>query len=149
MKIHTIGTCAGTEPMPTRQHACCIFEVNGKLLNPNKTLLLSSYANGGYVGGKYNCAPRYKIDDGLIEVCLVKPVSVFTLIRLISKYERGEHLDSPKFEKILTYRQAKKVRIFSDSEFDLCIDGEMFLGKEFTLEICPGILNFAIPEITK
>ena len=31
MKIHTIGTCAGTEPMPTRQHACCIFEVNGKL----------------------------------------------------------------------------------------------------------------------
>ena len=31
MKIHTIGTCAGTEPMPTRQHACCIFEVSGKL----------------------------------------------------------------------------------------------------------------------
>lgn len=31
MKIHTIGTCAGTEPMPTRQHACCIFEVNNKL----------------------------------------------------------------------------------------------------------------------
>ena len=31
MKIHTIGTCAGTEPMPTRQHACCMIEVNGKL----------------------------------------------------------------------------------------------------------------------
>ena len=30
MKIHTIGTCAGTESMPTRQHACCMFEVNGK-----------------------------------------------------------------------------------------------------------------------
>ena len=30
MKIHTIGTCAGTEPMPTRQHACCMFEVNNK-----------------------------------------------------------------------------------------------------------------------
>ncbi len=30
MRIHTIGTCAGTEPMPTRQHACCIFEINNK-----------------------------------------------------------------------------------------------------------------------
>ena len=30
MKIHTLGTCAGTEPMPTRQHASCVFEVNGR-----------------------------------------------------------------------------------------------------------------------
>ena len=30
MRIHTIGTCAGTEPMPTRQHACCMFEINNK-----------------------------------------------------------------------------------------------------------------------
>ena len=30
MKIHTVGTCAGTEHMPTRQHACCVFEINEK-----------------------------------------------------------------------------------------------------------------------
>lgn len=30
MKIHTLGTCSGTEPMPTRQHAACVFEINGK-----------------------------------------------------------------------------------------------------------------------
>ena len=30
MKIHTLGTCAGTEPMPARQHASCAFEVNGR-----------------------------------------------------------------------------------------------------------------------
>ena len=30
MRIHTIGTCAGTEPMPTRQHTCCMFEINNK-----------------------------------------------------------------------------------------------------------------------
>ena len=29
MKLHTLGTCAGTEPMPTRQHASCVFEING------------------------------------------------------------------------------------------------------------------------
>lgn len=124
-------------------------EVDGELVNTDGYLLLSSFANGGYVGGKYNCAPRYKIDDGLIEVCIVKPVSVFTLLRLIKRYEKGEHLDSPKFKKILKYRQGKKIRIYSDKEFDFCVDGETFLGKEFNLEICPKILNFAIPKTTK
>ena len=29
MRLHTLGTCAGTEPMPTRPHASCVFEING------------------------------------------------------------------------------------------------------------------------
>jgi ribonuclease BN (tRNA processing enzyme) len=31
VSIHTLGTGAGTEPLPTRQYASCLFEVNGKL----------------------------------------------------------------------------------------------------------------------
>ncbi len=30
MKIHFLGTCAGTEPMPDRKHASVAIEVNGK-----------------------------------------------------------------------------------------------------------------------
>jgi ribonuclease BN (tRNA processing enzyme) len=30
MKIYTLGTCAGTEPLPRRQHAACLFEINQK-----------------------------------------------------------------------------------------------------------------------
>lgn len=121
-------------------------EVDGEVINPNGKLLLSTFANGGYAGGKYNCAPNYKIDDGLIEVCLVKPVSILTLIRLIKVYEKGLHLQDKRFDKIVTYRQSKKIRLYSDKEFDLCVDGEMYLGKEFNLEIVKNAINFAIPE---
>ena len=31
MKIHFLGTCAGTEPMPTRKHSSTAFEVNDAL----------------------------------------------------------------------------------------------------------------------
>ena len=31
MKIHFLGTCAGTEPMKDRRHACTVVETNGKL----------------------------------------------------------------------------------------------------------------------
>lgn len=121
-------------------------EVDGEVINPDGKLLLSTFANGGYAGGKYNCAPNYKIDDGLIEVCLVKPVSVLTLVRLIKVYEKGLHLIDNRFEKIVTYRQAEKVKLYSHKEFDLCIDGEMYFGKEFNIEIVKNALNFAIPE---
>ncbi len=121
-------------------------EVDGELINPDGKLLLCTFANGGYAGGKYNCAPKYKIDDGLMEVCLVKPVSVFTLIRLIKKYEKGLHLDDKKFEKLLTYRQAKNVHLYSNKEFDICIDGEMYKGKEFNLKVKNKTLKFAIPN---
>jgi diacylglycerol kinase (ATP) len=121
-------------------------EVDGELINPDGRLLLSTFANGGYAGGKYNCAPNYKIDDGLIEVCLVKPVSVFTLVRLIKAYEKGLHLKDKRFDKIVTYRQAKNIKLYSNKEFDLCVDGEMYFGKEFNIEIVKNALNFAIPE---
>ena len=121
-------------------------EVDGEIINPDGKLLLCTFANGGYAGGKYNCAPKFKIDDGLMEVCLIKPVSVFTLIRLIKKYEKGLHLDDKRFEKIVTYRRAKQVRLYSDKEFDLCIDGEMYKGKKFNLKIKNKTLKFAIPN---
>ncbi len=121
-------------------------EVDGELINPDGKLLLCTFANGGYAGGKYNCAPKFKIDDGLMEVCLVKPVSVFTLLKLIKKYEKGLHLDDKRFEKIVTYRQAEKVRLYSNKPFDLCVDGEMYIGNDFTLQMAKNAINFAIPE---
>lgn len=121
-------------------------DVDGEVINLDGKLLLSTFANGGYAGGKYNCAPNYKIDDGLIEVCLVKPVSVFTLVRLIKVYEKGQHLKDKRFDKIVTYKQAKNIKLYSNKEFDLCIDGEMYYGKEFNIQIVHNALNFAIPE---
>lgn len=31
MKLHFLGTCAGTEPMPDRRHACVVLELNDRL----------------------------------------------------------------------------------------------------------------------
>ena len=121
-------------------------EVDGKIINPDGKLLLSSFANGGYAGGKYNCAPNYKIDDGLMEICLVKPVSIFTLLRLIKKYEKGLHLQDKRFDKIVTYKQSNSVRLYSSNEFDLCVDGEIYTDKEFILQVIENAINFAIPE---
>ena len=121
-------------------------EADGEVLNPSGTMLLGSSANGGYVGGKYFCAPNFSLDDGLLEVTIVKQVSVFTLIKLIKQYELGKHLEDKRFEKLLVYKRAKKVKIYSDKPFDVCIDGEIITGKEFEIEILEKAINFAVEE---
>ncbi|HOD01857.1 MAG TPA: diacylglycerol kinase family protein, partial [Clostridiales bacterium] len=53
----------------------CTVIADGETLNPDGQALLCTLANGQYVGGSFKCAPKAKTDDGLIEVCLVKPIS--------------------------------------------------------------------------
>lgn len=120
-------------------------EVDGKVLNPKGKLLLTTLANGDYVGGKYKCAPKYKVDDGLIEVCLVHPVSVFKFLLLKKQYELGNHLNDKRFEKYISYTQAKNVKVYSDKPFDICIDGEIINGTNFEIEILEKAIEFAMP----
>ncbi len=120
------------------------FEIDGEVINSDGNLLLSTVANGNYYGGKYKCAPNAKIDDGKIDACIVRPVSIFTLIKLIKLYELGGHIGNPKFEKILKYKQCESVRLYSNEEFVMSVDGEIISSKEFKVKILKNAINFGI-----
>ena len=111
-----------------------------------KSFLLCTIANGGYVGGAYRCAPRARNDDGKLEVCVVKPLSLFTFIRLIGAYREGKHLDDPRFAKYITYRRASRVEVRADAPFPVELDGEIIRPSHFVCEVVPGALRFAVPE---
>ncbi len=119
---------------------------DGEVLNPDGKSLLCTVANGQYVGGSFRCAPRAKTDDGIIEVCLVHPVSRLKFLKLMTPYTNGEHIDNPAFKKYIEYRQAKKVEIIAENGFAITIDGEVVYGNRFTVEMVPAALNLAVPE---
>ncbi len=124
----------------------CKVLADGEVLNPSGVMLLCTVANGQYVGGSFKCAPRAKTDDGLMEVCLCRPISRITFASLLGIYTAGEHLDNEKTKKYFTYRQAKKVEVFAEKGFAYSLDGEIIYDEHFTIEIVPGALNFAVPE---
>ncbi len=119
---------------------------DGELLNEKGMITLCTVANGKYVGGQFCCAPRSVNDDGLMEVCLVKPISAFTLIKIIGTYTRGEHLDDPRLNDIIVYRRCKSVTVKADDKFAYTLDGEIIDAPEFTCEVAPGIIRFAVPQ---
>lgn len=124
----------------------CIVRADGELLNPEGEILLCTIANGQYVGGSFRCAPRSLCNDGLLEVCVVRPVSLVTFMNLIKFYSEGLHLESPKFEKYLTYKRAKTVEIEAPEGFIYSFDGELISSSHFTVEAVPGAVRFAVPR---
>ena len=76
----------------------------------------------------------------------MRPLSVFTLLRLIGSYKKGTHLEDPRFKKYITYRRVKKVEVKSDTPFALCLDGEILETTHFTAEALPGAVEFAAPQ---
>ena len=124
----------------------CRVTVDGELLNPSGKLLLCTVCNGQYVGGSYRCAPRSLNDDGLLEVCLVKPVSRVRFVSLIKYYTAGTHLDDPRFEKILTYRRGQVIEVEAPPGFVYSFDGELITQNRFTIEVAPAALRFAVPR---
>ena len=69
--------------------------------------------------------PKAKVDDGLIEVCLVKPISRLRFPKLLGPYTEGKHLDDESMKDIVIYRQARKVEVLAPPGFAYSLDGEI------------------------
>ncbi|MBQ3483216.1 MAG: diacylglycerol kinase family lipid kinase [Clostridia bacterium] len=122
----------------------CTVEVDGEAINDGECLLCT-VSNGRYVGGSFCCAPRSVNDDGLLEVCLVRPLSRLTFFQLIGRYKKGTLLDNPKYRKYITYRRGKSIHVHAPEGFSFCLDGELIEKNDFTIEVCPKALRFAVP----
>ncbi len=131
-----------------RRNRCRAFVDGEEISSPEGKMLLCTVANGQYVGGEFKCAPRSENDDGLLDVCYIKPISLMSFLKLLPIYTVGKHLEDDKYKDVIIYRQAKKVEIHAFTEdFGVCIDGEMTKTGCFTIEVLPGAVKLALPEI--
>lgn len=118
---------------------------DGERLN-RKRMLLCTLGNGRWCGGQYICSPNAELDDGLIEVCLFKTCSLITFLRLLTHYEKGDHLTHPFCKKKLVYRRAKHVIITSKNLIYICLDGETIAAGTFEVDILPKAINLVLPQ---
>lgn len=110
-------------------------------------MVLCTIANGQRVGGEFNCAPNAKVDDGLIEVCLLRSMSLLRLLMLIPLYRSGEHIGSRLGKNKIIYRQAREVEVSSKDLIDVYLDGELLTGSRFEVKILPGAVPLRLPPV--
>ncbi len=112
--------------------------------------LLVSIANSKYYGGGFCAAPRALIDDGILELCLVKETNLLRVAKIIGQYKRGEHFKgetiAPELRDIMEARRVKRVVLSSEKEFITNVDGECFQTRLVEIEVLAKAVNFVIPS---
>ena len=131
--------------LATGRHNYCRVEVDGEPWYDGELLLLS-LANGQYAGGGYHCAPRAVVDDGMVEVLAVKPMSIASFARLIKYYENGELIERPELRNVVSYRRGRRVVIEAGGPSFVATDGELVEGRRFEAECLHRAVRFVIPQ---
>lgn len=125
----------------------CEMTVNipEKSVSDKREFQLVSAANGGFCGGGFNSAPESLIDDGLLDVSLIKKVSRFDFLRLVGKYKKGTHLKTRLGKRVVNYMKAKSVEFIFEKPTNVCIDGDVIKMDSLKLTVIPKSIAFAIP----
>jgi diacylglycerol kinase (ATP) len=108
--------------------------------------MLIAIGNGAYCGGGYKGVPYASVDDGLIDVSIVKEISRFKLVTLLNKYKEGTHLEDPSTADFIEYRKCKRLIISSKNAVKLSVDGEISMIGKITFEMIPSCINFSVPR---
>ena len=118
---------------------------NNELLNESGQYLLCTIGNGQYVGGSFNCSPRALLDDGMLELCLVKCISRLKFVTIIGEYTNGTHLESKKSKGIFAYRRTNNIKIVAPDGFTYTLDGEIMSTTELNISVLPKAVNLIAP----
>lgn len=99
--------------------------------------------NGRFYGGGFNPSPTARPDDGVLDVFIVKKVSLLTLARLIGQYAAGKADNYPEY---ITHLRTDKVDIVFEEENVVNIDGEALFAKEVKMRLVPGAVKLVVPK---
>lgn len=97
--------------------------------------LLVAVGNGPSLGGGMRLAPDALLDDGLLEVAIVRPMSRAGFLRLFPSVFQGTHVRDPRVQ----IRRAARVRV--EAPVVAYADGERVAPLPIDVEIVPGAVR--------
>ena len=106
---------------------------------------LCAVANGGYCGGGFFSAPRRRLNDGLLDISLIKKVSRTTFLRLVGPYKKGTHLGTRLGKRVVGYYQDTGIGLEFTEPTNVSIDGEISQVKSAKFRSLPSSLRFVLP----
>ena len=109
-------------------------------------MLLTAIANGCFYGGGFKAAPRASMQDGLLDLCVVKKISRAKFVNLIGAYKKGTHLDMPQLEHIIRYYKTPSVCISFEKPINICVDGEIEMTDLVEIASVPSACSFSVPQ---
>jgi diacylglycerol kinase (ATP) len=101
--------------------------------------MMVSVANGRRYAGAFLITPDAQVDDGLLNLCIVSPLSRLDMLRFMPLVFKGYHTNL----KVVKLFSARQIKVKSSSPLVSHVDGEVFgLGEKcYEFSLLPGRLR--------
>lgn len=143
LKIKSLGKSAYTlatlwETAKLKKHPIklSLTDVNDQTELIDEDLVFVEVANSRYTGTSFLIAPEAVINDGLLDVIILKKISRFKILRLFPTIYSGKHINYQEIES----RKVKSITIETRHPMPLMPDGEFLGATPVTISCIPKAL---------
>lgn len=120
---------------PLNLHVC----LDGQAIETTATLV--AVANARSYGGGMRIAPEAQLDDGLLDVCVVRIANRARFLANFPKVFRGTHLRHP----LVDLYRARGVSIGTQEHAPVMVDGDLWGRAPVTFGLRPKALRVVVP----
>lgn len=116
------------------------LSIDGRPVSDN--VVMVAMTNGACHGGGFWICPHAKLDDGHLDICVAKDMSMLPLLKLILQVTRGAHTNHPD----VWFETGTLVELHSNAPMPAHMDGEI-LGSALTdivAEVVPRRLRVLV-----
>lgn len=128
----------GLEQLPRMRPVDVEIKLDNRIISGPISLLL--VLNGGYAGG-FQLVPKADLQDGLLDVLIVRTCQWTEFIGLFLKLFRGEHINDPK----VSFYQTSSLSVNSLTSIETDVDGEQGPHFPWQVAVLPGRLQIFAP----
>jgi diacylglycerol kinase (ATP) len=100
-------------------------------------VVVAAFANAPAYGGGMKIAPRAQLDDGALDVCVIRDMNKLKLFCLFPTIYFGRHLSIPQVE----YFQTDYLRLETEEPLDVYADGEYVCRTPIEVRVARGVLR--------
>ena len=130
------------------------FEIVNKGKSFATEAFFISIANSNQFGNRFTIAPQASLNDGLLDIVIVKKMSkmrmLLAVIKQIMAGKINEHEEKTFHKKDILYFQTSQLIIYNLATAPLHIDGEpAYTAKKLVVKIIPDAFKLIQPAIKK
>ena len=108
--------------------------------------LLCTLANGSFCGGGFCSSPKAELNDGLMDVGIVKMIPRRKFVGILPKYKTGTYLDTKLGAEKVLYEKHEKLELAVAEPTHICIDGEISKFTYLKAEMVRSAFRFIVPK---
>jgi diacylglycerol kinase (ATP) len=104
-------------------------------------MVLAAFANAPAYGGGMKIAPRAQLDDGKLDLCIIRDINKLKLLFLFPTIYFGRHLGVSEVE----YSQIERLRVETPEPCDVYADGEYVCRTPIEVRVAREALRVIVP----